>query len=146
MTFDLSIAGETIIGFIVLRYVKCKLPYPECELESLCPFPMSITIIPQALLRIISLMSRVFTNGPWDRGSIPGRVIPKNQKIVLNEALLNTQNYKVRIKGKVKQSRERNSAPLHVGVIAIEKGAFGSLSTKVTNFFFYLFLSNTDNF
>ena len=25
-------------------------------------------------------MSRVFTNGPGDRGSIPGQVIPKTQK------------------------------------------------------------------
>ena len=51
-------------------------------------------------------MSRVFANGPGDRGSIPGRVIPKAQKMVLDAALLNTQHYKVRIKGKVEQSRE----------------------------------------
>ena len=28
----------------------------------------------------IGLISRVFTNGPGDRGSIPGRVIPKFKK------------------------------------------------------------------
>ena len=28
----------------------------------------------------IGIMVRVFTNGPGDRGSIPGRVIPKTQK------------------------------------------------------------------
>ena len=39
-------------------------------------------------------MSRVFTNGPGDRGSIPGQVIPNIQKMV------------------------------HLGVVAIEKGAF----------------------
>ena len=39
-------------------------------------------------------------------GSIPGRVIPKTQKMVLDASLLNTQHYKVRIKGKVEQSRE----------------------------------------
>ena len=55
-------------------------------------------------------MSRVFANGPGDQGSIPGRVIPKTQKMVLDAALLNTQHYKVRIKGKVEQSREKNSA------------------------------------
>ena len=55
-------------------------------------------------------MSRVFTNGPGDRGSVPGRVIPKTQKIVLDAALLNSHYYKVRIKGKVEQSRERSSA------------------------------------
>ena len=50
-------------------------------------------------------MSRVFTNGPGDLGSIPGRVIPKTQKMVLDAALLNTQHHKVMIKGKVEQSR-----------------------------------------
>ena len=55
-------------------------------------------------------MSRVFAYGPEDRGSIPGRVIPKTKKIVLDLALLNTQHYKVRIKGKVKKSREWSSA------------------------------------
>ena len=49
-------------------------------------------------------MSRVFANGPGDRGSIPAQVIPKTQKMVLDAALLNTQHYKVWIKGKVEQS------------------------------------------
>ena len=80
-------------------------------------------------------MGRVLSYGPGDLGSIPCRVIPKTLKMVLNTAFLNTQQYKVRIKGKVEQSRERSSAlPLHQGVVAIEKGALGSLSTKVTNF------------
>ena len=56
-----------------------------------------------------SSQSRVFTNGLWDWGSIPGWVIPKTQKIVLDAALLNSQYYKVWIKGKVEQSREWNS-------------------------------------
>ena len=59
---------------------------------------------------LIGLVSRVFTNGPGDMGSVPGRVIPKTLKMVLNTSLLNTQQYKVRIKGKVEQSRERSSA------------------------------------
>ena len=54
-------------------------------------------------------MSRMFANGPGDRGSIPGQVIPKTQKIVLDANLLNTQLYQVRIKGKVKQSWEWSS-------------------------------------
>ena len=49
-------------------------------------------------------MSRVFANGPGDQGSITGQVIQKTQKMVLHAALLNTQHYKVRIKGKVEQS------------------------------------------
>ena len=45
-------------------------------------------------------MSGVFANGPRDWGSIPGRVIPKTQKMVLDATLLNTQYYKVCIKDK----------------------------------------------
>ena len=55
-------------------------------------------------------MSRVFVNSTGDRGSIPGRFIAKTQKMVLNTALLNTQHYKVRIKGKLEQSREWSGA------------------------------------
>ena len=58
----------------------------------------------------IGLAFRVFANGPGDWVSIPGRVIPKTLKMVLNASLLNTQHYKVRIKSKVEQSRERSSA------------------------------------
>ena len=42
----------------------------------------------------IYIMSRVFANGPGDRGSISGRVISKTQKMVLDAALLSTQHYK----------------------------------------------------
>ena len=55
-------------------------------------------------------MVRVFTNSPGDLGSISGKVIPKTLKMVLDASLLNTQHYKVRIKGKVEQSREMSSA------------------------------------
>ena len=49
--------------------------------------------------------------GLGDPSSIPGCIIPKTQKkIVLDTSLLNTQQYKVHIKGKVEQSRERSSA------------------------------------
>ena len=52
----------------------------------------------------------MFANGLGDQGSIPGRVIPKTLKMVIDNSLLNTQQYKVRIKGKVEQSWERSSA------------------------------------
>ena len=39
-------------------------------------------------------MNRVFANGPGDRGSIPGRFIPMTEKIVLDNAFLNTQKKK----------------------------------------------------
>ena len=51
------------------------------------------------------------TNGPRDLGYISGRVIPKTQKM-----------------GK------KYRPPLHLGVVAIEKGAFGSPSTMFANF------------
>ena len=40
-------------------------------------------------------MVREFANGSGDRGSIPGQVIPKTLKMVLDASLLNTQHYKV---------------------------------------------------
>ena len=60
-----------------------------------------------------------------------GRIIPKTQKMVLDSTQLNTQHYKVRIKGKVEQSREWSRAFHYT---SIEKGVFGSPSTKVGNF------------
>ena len=66
--------------------------------------------------RNIGLMSTMFANGPGDWGSIPGRVIPKTQKMVLDAALLNTQHYKVRIKCKVDQFWELCSALSYISV------------------------------
>ena len=60
--------------------------------------------------RLIGLVGRVFTNDWGDLGSIPGRVIPKTLKMVPDTSLLNTQQYKVHIKGKVEQFKERSSA------------------------------------
>ncbi len=74
-------------------------------------------------------MVRVFANGP-------GQVIPKTQKTVLDASLLNTQHYKVKIKGKVEQSRKRSSTL--PSVVAIEKGVFGSPLTKVANLLYCL--------
>ena len=69
-------------------------------------------------------MVRLFVNGSGDWDSISGRVIPKTQK------MLNTQHYKVCIKVKW-NNPEKVVPPLHLGVVAIEKGAFDSLSTTV---------------
>ena len=62
--------------------------------------------IASVLIPDIGQAVSVFANGPGDLGSIPGRVVPKTQKMVLEASLLNTQHYKVRIKGKVEQSWE----------------------------------------
>ena len=53
--------------------------------------------------------------------------------------------YKVRIKGKVEQSRKRSSA-LHVDVVAIEKGDIGSISIVIANSVLYLCSKNKRNF
>ena len=58
----------------------------------------------------------MFTNDPGDLGSTPGRVIPNTLKMVLDTSLLNTQQYKVHIEGKVEQSRERSSALSYTSV------------------------------
>ena len=53
-------------------------------------------------------MGRVFANSLRDQGSISGQGIPKTQKMVPDATLLNTQHYKVWIKGRVEQFRGRN--------------------------------------
>ena len=82
----------------------------------------------------MGLVGRMFTSGPGDLGSIPGRVMRKPLKMVLDTYFLNSQQYKVHIKGKVEQSTERSGAlPYTSVVVAIEKGAFWSPSTTVAN-------------
>ena len=72
--------------------------------------PISLTKI--ANISIIGLVGKVFANGPGD----PGQVIPKTLKMVLDTSLLNIQQYKVCIKGKVEQSRERSSTHPYTSV------------------------------
>ena len=50
-------------------------------------------------------MVRVFTNGPGDLDSIPGRVIPKTLKMVLMPPCLTLSN--IRYISRVKQSNPR---------------------------------------
>ena len=79
-------------------------------------------------------MSRVFANGPADLGSIPGRVIPKTLKMVLDTSFLNTQQYKVCIKVKWSNPGKGVAPSPTPGVVAIEKGAFLSPSTTIANY------------
>ena len=69
------------------------------------------------LYRLIGLVGRMLANGSGDLGSIPGRVIPKTLKMALDTSLLNTQHYKVRIKGKVEQSKEWSSVLFYTSVL-----------------------------
>ena len=58
--------------------------------------------------RETQIVRLVFANGPGDQGSIPGCHTKDSE--IRYATLLNTQHYKVRIKGKVEQSREWSSA------------------------------------
>ena len=66
----------------------------------------------------------MFAYDPGDRCSISDWVIPMTPKMVLDVALLNTQHYKVWIKGKIKQSEEKFAPSTQGGDVAIEKGAY----------------------
>ena len=80
------------------------------------PRPLVNTLLIRPMITNIGIMVRVFNNGLGDLGSIPGRVILKTPKMVLDAALLNTQHYKEWIKGKVEQSRERSSPLPYISV------------------------------
>ena len=68
------------------------------------------------MYRLIGLVSRSFANDPGDLDSIPGCVISKTLKMVLDTSFFNTQQYKVRIEGKVEQPRETSSALSYTSV------------------------------
>ena len=78
------------------------------------------------LYQLIGQVGRVFANSLGDLGSIPGRVIPKTFKMVLDTSLLNTQQYKVCIKGKW-SNPEKGVGPSPTPQCCSNwKGAFGS--------------------
>ena len=58
--------------------------------------------------------------------------------MVIDAALLNTQHFKVGIKGKWSNPGKGVAPSPIFGVVANEKGAFGSLSATVSNFTFLL--------
>ena len=93
----------------------------------------------------IGLGVRVFANGPGDLGSNPGRVIPKTQKMVLDASLLNTQHYKVRIKGKVEQSREGVAPSPTPWCSSYRKGSLRVTLDYGRQLYFYLLLFNISN-
>ena len=89
---------------------------------------MTITITPLD----IGVMSRVFANCSGDLGTIPGRVIPKTQKMVLDSSLFNIIRYRSRVKWR---NPGNGVTPiLLLVVVTIQKGAFWSPSTTVASF------------
>ena len=106
----------------------------------LIAFPIALIHLGKVWIQIFSLIDigqegRVFINGLGDLGSIPGCVIPKTLKMVLDASLLNIQQCKVRIKGKVEQSKEWNSALPYTSVsLLLKKERSRSPSTTGANF------------
>ena len=87
----------------------------------------------------ICLMSRVFTNGPGERRSIPGRVIPKTQKWYLMLSCLTLVI--IRYRSRVKWSNRGNGVPSSPTpwCSSYWKDLLKrSPVTKVTNFTFFL--------
>ena len=87
----------------------------QLEIEPQSPRPLANTQPTKPMSRF-GLMGWVFDNGLGDWDSIPGHIIPKTLKMVLDTSLLNIQQYKVRIKGKVEQSREWSNALSYISV------------------------------
>ena len=89
-------------------------------IEPWFPGPLANTLFIRPVTRfnnwLIGLVARVFVNGLGDLVSILGHVIPKTLKMVLDTSLLNTQQYKVGIKVKVEQSRDRSSTVPYTSV------------------------------
>ena len=81
------------------------------------------------------LCNMSIANDPGDRDSIRGRIIRKTQKMEFDASLINTQNYKVRTKGKWNNLGKGVPPLLHLGVVAIKKEALGSSSTTVNQLY-----------
>ena len=75
--------------------------HPQLSNSFFLPIVTDYFVSVFAYIVLIGSVGRVFANGPVDLGSIPVRVIPKTVKMALDTSLLNTQQYKVRIKGKM---------------------------------------------
>ena len=79
------------LGLIPLRKVRTSLSPPQLwvKYNHFCLYSTTTTTT-TTTDRIIGLVGRVFANGLGDLGSIPGRIIPKTLKMVLDTSLLNT--------------------------------------------------------
>ena len=83
------------------------------------------------LNRLIGLVRRMFANNPGDQGSIPRHVIHLKWYLIPPCLTLRDIRYVSRVKW---SNPGKGVVPsLHLGVVAIEKGTFLSLSTKVAN-------------
>ena len=85
---------------LLLRIKVVPLKSSDLDQCSICALCQTFYIF-KLINWLIGLVGRVFANGLGDLGSIPGHVLPKTLKMVLDTSLLNTQWYKVHIKGKM---------------------------------------------
>ena len=67
----------------------------------------------------IGLVGRVSASNSEDQGSILDRVHTKDSKIVLDTSFFNTQDYKVRFKGKLEQTNIYIYIYIYIGTIKI---------------------------
>ena len=70
---------------------RTRKPYRDCLQRNAIYIPTKLQSTHKMVL--------VFPNDLGDQDSIPGRLIPKTQQIVREAFLVNTEHYKVRIKG-----------------------------------------------
>ena len=80
-------------GFGIILATEVDMPYnpiiqPTIVVHNDNKF--GYVIMSLVILILVSLFNRVFANGPGNWGSVPGRVIPKTLKVVLDTSLLNT--------------------------------------------------------
>ena len=92
-----------MLTILIIHYIMYSMEFPAVQV--LFKF-----------YQAIGIMVRVFANGPGDQGSIPSQVIRKTQKMVFDATLLSTKHNKVRIKGKMEESREWSSALSYTSV------------------------------
>ena len=85
----------------------------------------------------IGILVRVFSNSPRDKISIPSRVLIKTPKCFLIPLclILSIIRYGSRVIGAIQGKEWR--LPLHLGVVAIEKGTFRSPKTTISQVYIY---------
>ena len=112
-----GIITHFVLAFVCLHFAPLDTRMPSSLEKLFITWVAAINSFTSVLIhQLIGLAGRGYANGQRDWGSIPDRVMPKMQNIVLDATLLNTQHYKVQIKSKVEHSRERSSTLLYSSV------------------------------
>ena len=103
---------ETNASCCLLQAMQQRFDLSRCickKCQIICVVSISMSIKAEHF-GIITLKS-------WRPEFNPRSSPTKDSKMILDGALLNTQHYKVRIKSKVKQSRERSGALPYISVL-----------------------------